>query len=110
MRKAQVLLLSPARQLADAPPRRQRLKQYFNKEPLKINLDEAIVFGAAVQGGLSISIETAGGVFTKLVPYNTVIPVSQLRCTVHHRLRSPPRSGAFTLRAGRDSASSCSVT
>ena len=69
------------------------LKDYFGKEPSKgINPDEAVAYGAAVQGGilsgeqgtedvvlvdvcpLTLGIETTGGVFTKLIPRNTVIP------------------------------------
>jgi len=75
------------------PKVQQLLKEYFNKEPSKgINPDEAVAYGAAVQGGilsgqeglddivlvdvcpLSVGIETTGGVFTKLIPRNTVIP------------------------------------
>jgi heat shock protein 5 len=69
------------------------LKEYFNKEPSKgINPDEAVAYGAAVQGGiltgeegteevllvdvcpLTLGIETTGGVMTKLIGRNTVIP------------------------------------
>ncbi|KAG2361367.1 heat shock protein 70 [Suillus spraguei] len=73
------------------PKVQQLLKEYFGKEALKgINPDEAVAYGAAVQGGiipgekgvdciLNISplifgIETTGGVFTKLIPRNTVLP------------------------------------
>ncbi|KAI0310388.1 heat shock protein 70 family [Amylostereum chailletii] len=70
------------------------LKDFFGgKEPSKgINPDEAVAYGAAVQGGilsgetgtenlilvdvcpLTLGIETTGGVFTKLIPRNTIIP------------------------------------
>lgn len=76
------------------PKVQQLLKEFFGgRDPSKgINPDEAVVYGAAVQGGilsgeegiedvilvdvaaLTLSIETTGGVFTKLIPRNTVIP------------------------------------
>ncbi|GAA5997193.1 hypothetical protein JCM5350_000106 [Sporobolomyces pararoseus] len=79
------------------PRVQELLKEYFNgKEPTKgINPDEAVAYGAAVQGGilsgeeglgdvvlidvcpLTLGIETTGGVFTKLIPRNTVIPTKK---------------------------------
>ncbi|KAL4788318.1 heat shock protein 70 family [Aspergillus varians] len=70
------------------------LEEFFNgKQASKnINPDEAVAFGAAVQGGvlsgekgtegvvlmdvnpLTLGIETTGGVMTKLIPRNTVVP------------------------------------
>ncbi|KAI9766293.1 MAG: ATPase with role in protein import into the ER [Candelina submexicana] len=70
------------------------LEEYFGgkKASKGINPDEAIAFGAAVQGGvlsgeegtedivlmdvnpLTLGIETTGGVMTKLIPRNTVVP------------------------------------
>jgi len=71
------------------------IHKYFNKEPCKaINADEAVAYGAAVQAALisgersgdlkdivlvdvtplSLGLETAGGVMTKLVERNSTIP------------------------------------
>ncbi|KAM0353692.1 hypothetical protein ACHAPU_001709 [Fusarium lateritium] len=82
-------------------PRVQKLiADYFNgKEPNKsINPDEAVAYGAAVQAAilsgdtsskatneillldvapLSLGIETAGGMMTKLIPRNTTIPTKK---------------------------------
>merc|ERR1712176_311265 len=80
-------------------PVQKVLKDFFNgKEPNKgINPDEAVAYGAAVQGGilsgeggeetkdillldvtpLTLGIETVGGVMTKLIPRNTVIPTKK---------------------------------
>ena len=81
------------------PKVQQLLKEYFDgKEPNKgVNPDEAVAYGAAVQGGilsgeggeevdgillldvapLTLGIETVGGVMTKLIPRNTVIPTKK---------------------------------
>jgi heat shock protein 5 len=78
------------------PKVQQLLKQFFNgREPKQsVNPDEAVAFGAAVQGGilygdveqeivlvdvasLSLGIETVGGVMTKLIPRNTKIPTQK---------------------------------
>lgn len=81
------------------PKVQQLLKDFFDgKEPNKgVNPDEAVAFGAAVQGSilsgeggeetkeillldvapLTMGIETVGGVMTKLIPRNTVIPTKK---------------------------------
>jgi chaperone protein DnaK len=73
------------------------VKEFFNgKEPSRgINPDEAVAYGAAVQAGvlsgdqetgdlvlldvnpLTMGIETVGGVMTKLISRNTVIPTKK---------------------------------
>ena len=79
------------------PKVQQLLKDYFGgKEPSKgINPDEAVAYGAAVQGGilsgeegskgvllidvcpLTLGIETTGGVMTKLIARNSVVPTKK---------------------------------
>ncbi|MCU7836666.1 MAG: molecular chaperone DnaK [gamma proteobacterium symbiont of Taylorina sp.] len=73
------------------PKVQEEVQAFFGKEPRRdVNPDEAVAVGAAVQGGvlggevkdvllldvtpLSLGIETAGGVMTKLVEKNTTIP------------------------------------
>jgi len=79
------------------PKVQQLVKEFFNgKEPNRgINPDEAVAYGAAVQGGvlsgeedtgdlvlldvnpLTLGIETVGGVMTKLIPRNSVVPTKK---------------------------------
>ncbi len=70
------------------------VEKFFNKKPnLSVNPDEVVAIGAAIQAGilqgdvkdillvdvipLSLSIETMGGVATKLIERNTAIPTSR---------------------------------
>ena len=78
------------------PKVQEMVKSFFGKEPSKsVNPDEAVAVGAAVLGAqlggdesasnillldvvpLSISIETLGGVATKMVEANTTVPVKK---------------------------------
>ncbi|KAG2015877.1 heat shock protein [Coprinopsis cinerea AmutBmut pab1-1] len=80
------------------PKIRQMLKEYFGKEPSTgINPDEAVAYGAAIQGAvvggmkdddpnavtivdvsaLTLGIETTGGVFSPIIKRNTVIPTKK---------------------------------
>ncbi|KAK4384830.1 Luminal-binding protein 5 [Sesamum angolense] len=63
------------------PKIQQLLKDYFDgKEPNKgVNPDEAVAFGAAVQGGILSGEggDETKGVMTKLIPRNTVIPTKK---------------------------------
>ncbi|MGE4444258.1 MAG: molecular chaperone DnaK [Candidatus Altimarinota bacterium] len=72
----------------------KKVEEFFGKKPnAGINPDESVAMGAAVQAGiiggdvtdvllldvtpLSLSIETMGGVATRMIPRNTTIPYSK---------------------------------
>jgi heat shock protein 5 len=94
------------------PKVQQLLKDFFNgKEPSKgINPDEAVAYGAAVQGGvlsgeegsssvllidvcpLTLGIETTGGVMTKLIGRNSVVPTKKSQPTVRIQVFEGERS------------------
>ena len=89
----QVLLVGGSTRI---PAVQDKVKQLTGKEPSKsLNPDECVALGASVQGGklagdagagdiilfdvtpLSLSIETMGGVATRLIERNTTIPTSK---------------------------------
>ena len=88
-----VLLVGGSTRMINA---QEKVKQLTNQEPSKtLNPDECVAIGASVQGGklageagagdvllldvtpLSLSIETMGGVATKLIERNTTIPTKK---------------------------------
>ena len=88
-----VLLVGGSTRMISA---QEKVKQLTGKEPSKtLNPDECVAIGAAIQGGklagdagagdillldvtpLSLSIETMGGIATKLIERNTTIPTKK---------------------------------
>ena len=70
----------------------EKVAEFFGRQPHKgVNPDEVVAIGAALQAGvlsgevesfilldvtpLSLGVETAGGVFTKIIPRNSTIPI-----------------------------------
>ena len=76
------------------PKIQEIVRSFFGKEPNRsVNPDEVVAIGASIQGGvlagdvkdvilqdvtpLSLGIETLGGVMTKMVEANTIVPVDK---------------------------------
>jgi molecular chaperone DnaK len=79
------------------------VQEIFGRQASKaVNPDEAVAMGAAIQGAvlqgeikdlllhdvtpLSLGIETLGGVFTKLILRNTIVPTKKSKVSCHFDL------------------------
>jgi len=78
------------------PRIKEKVRDIFKKEPqTRINPEEVVAIGASIQGGvlegkvdevllldvvpLSLGVETRGGLFTKIIERNTMIPTKRSR-------------------------------
>lgn len=98
----------------------KKVEEFFGKKPNSgVNPDEAVAMGAAVQAGilqgdvkdvllldvtpLSLSIETMGGIATKMIPRNTTIPTSKSE-TFSTAVDNQPSVEIHVLQGERDMA------
>ncbi|MEI7834434.1 MAG: molecular chaperone DnaK [bacterium] len=89
----QVLLVGGSTRI---PSVRRMVKELLDTSPVTgVNPDEVVALGAAIQGGiisgshgkmllldvtpLSLGIETADGIFTRIIPRNSTIPTSETK-------------------------------
>ena len=113
----QVLLVGGSTRI---PAVQDKVRQLTGKEPSKsLNPDECVAIGASIQGGklagdagageillldvtpLSLSIETMGGIATRLIERNTTIPTkkkSQIFSTAQQITRQPLISTLYRVR------------
>jgi molecular chaperone DnaK len=98
------------------PRIQERVAEFFGKEPSRrVDPDEVVAKGAAIQSGviggevdevllldvtpLSLGVETAGGVFTRLIPRNTTVPTR--KAEVFSTAVDKPADGQHPRAAGR---------
>lgn len=111
VKKSEVNYIVLVRGSTRIPKVQQLLKDFFDgkKASKKISPDEAVAYGAAIQGAilpgsdaacnillmdvnpLTLGIETTGGVMTKLIPRNTKIPSKKTQIFSTAAVSNSPR-------------------